>query len=74
MKGESKKRRKSREISRSRERNLKDVGCKDKGDTRSGGGIRNNTTKVKRKSEDHRCGHIHCTDSEICIVGVGKDP
>ena len=38
-----------------------------KGDTHSGRDIGNNTTEVKRKSEDHR------TDSEICIVGIGKD-
>ena len=49
----------SRKISRSRERNSKDVGHKDKGDTHNGGGIGNNTTKVKRKSEDYRCRHIH---------------
>ena len=34
----------SRKISRSRERNSKDVRHKDKGDTHSGGGIGNNTT------------------------------
>ena len=33
--------------------------CKDEGGIHSGGGIGNNTTEVKRKSEDHRCGHIH---------------
>ena len=32
---------------------------KAKGDTHSGRGIGNNTTEVKRKSEDHRCRHIH---------------
>ena len=32
---------------------MKDVGCKDKGDTHSGGGIGDNTTEFKRKSEDH---------------------
>ena len=35
------------------ERSPKDVGSKDKGDTHSGRGIGNNTTEVKRKSEDH---------------------
>ena len=51
---------------RPRERNSKDVGRKDKGDTHSGGeggggggGTGNNTTEVKRKYEDHRCGHIY---------------
>ena len=32
---------------------------KDKGDLGSRMGIGNNTTEVKRKSEDHRCRHIH---------------
>ena len=44
--------------SRSRERNSKNVGRKDIGDTYRGGGIGNNTTEVKRKRENHRCGHI----------------
>ena len=43
----------------SHKRNSKDVGCKNKGGTHSSGGIGNNTTKVKRKAEDHKCGHIH---------------
>ena len=60
-------------ISRSCERIPKDVGSKDKGDTHSGRDIGNNTTEVKRKCEDHRCRHIHWTDSEICTVAIGND-
>ena len=41
------------------ERSSKDVGSKNKRDTHSGRGVANNTTEVKRKSEDHRCRHIH---------------
>ena len=41
------------------ERSPKDKGSKNKGDTHSGRGSGNKTTEVKRKSEDHRCRHIH---------------
>ena len=44
------------------------MGRKDIGNTHSGGGIKDNTTEVKRKSEDHRCQHIHWTDSEIALL------
>ena len=75
--GESKRGQESRKISiiiRSREGNPKDVGRRDKGDTHSSGGIGDNATEVKRKSEDHGCRHIHSTDSEMCPFGVSKDP
>ena len=41
-------------MSRPCERSSKEVGSKNKGDTHSGRGVGNNTTEVKRKSEDHR--------------------
>ena len=34
------------------------MGRKDKGDMDSSGGIGNNTSEVKRKSEDHRCSSL----------------
>ena len=37
-------------------------------------GIGDNTNKVKRTSEDHRCRHSHSNDSEMCPFGVSKDP
>ena len=42
--------------------------CKvnDDDDAHSGGGIGDDTAEVKRKSEDHRCRHIHSTYSKIC--------
>ena len=68
-----KKKMKSRKISRSCERSLKDMGSKDKGEIHSGRGMGKNTTEVKRKPEDHRCKHIHLSDSEICTAGIGND-
>ena len=46
-------------ISRPCERSSKDVGSRNKGVTHSDRGVGKNTTEVKRKSEDHRCRHIH---------------
>ena len=37
----------------------KRCGAYGKGDTHSGGDIGDNATEGKRKSEDHRCQHIH---------------
>ena len=57
----------SKTIPKSHETNLsKDVRCKDNDDAHSGGGIGDDTAEVKRKSEDHRCRHIHSTYSKIC--------
>ena len=50
---------KVKKISRSCDRSSKDVNSKNKGDTYSDRGVGNNTTEVKRKSEDHRCRHVH---------------
>ena len=56
----------SRKIPKSHKTNSKDVRCKDNDDAHSGGGIGDDTAEVKRKSEDHRCRHIHSTYSKIC--------
>ena len=44
------------------------MGRMDIGNTHSGGGIKDNTTEVKRKSEENRCQNIHWTDSEIALL------